>query len=75
MNGTNLGTQPLTSTVNPTLVDGGGYGLLVTAPSATLVTTAGFQVGCVLIDTTLGKLFINTGNTTTPTWTVVGSQS
>ena len=75
MNGTNFGTAKLTDTVNPWLVDSNGYGMLVTAPSSTLVTTAGFQVGCLLIDTTLGKLYINTGNTTTPTWTVVGSQS
>jgi hypothetical protein len=75
MKGTNLGTAHLTDTVNPIFVDGGGNGILVTAPSAGAVTTAGFQVGCLLIETTAGKLYINTGSTTTPTWTVVGSQS
>lgn len=31
--------------------------------------------GARLVDTTNGKLYINTGTDTTPTWTVVGSQS
>ena len=75
MNGTNLGTAKLTDTVNPILVDSDGYATLVTAPSAIAVTTAGFQIGCLNVDTTIGKLYINTGNTTTPTWTVVGSQT
>ena len=75
MQGTNFGTAKLTDTVNPLFVDSNGYGVLVTAPSSALVTTAGFGIGCLLVDTTIGKLYINTGNTTTPTWTVVGSQS
>lgn len=75
MNGTNLGTGALTDTVNPTLVDGNGYGLLVTAPSAGAVTGAGYQIGCLLQETTAGKLYINTGTTASATWTVVGSQS
>lgn len=76
MNGTNLGTGSLSDTVNPTLVDVNGYALLVTAPSsAAIASTAGYQVGCLLQETTAGKLYINTGSTTSATWTVVGSQS
>jgi len=77
MQGTNLGTAPLTSTVNPIFVDGSGYGILVTAPSAGAVATVGYQTGCVLIETTVGMLYINTGASAgvVPTWTKVGSQS
>jgi len=59
--------------VYPMLVDQNGYGLMVTGTSATAIK--GFQIGCLLVDTTIGKLYINTGTTTTATWTVVGSQS
>jgi hypothetical protein len=75
MNGTNLGTTALNATYNPWLADSNGYGILVTAPSAGAVTTAGFQIGCLLLEMTAGVLYINTGNVTTPTWTKVGTQS
>lgn len=35
----------------------------------------GAAIGARLVDTTNGKEYINTGTATTPTWTVVGSQS
>jgi hypothetical protein len=35
----------------------------------------GVGKGGLMTDTTNGKLYINTGSDTTPTWTVVGSQS
>jgi hypothetical protein len=43
--------------------------------SGTGVNKAG--PGCLLIDITasVGKLYINTGTLTSPTWTVVGTQS
>lgn len=40
------------------------------------VTFAGIAaVGAILIDTTNGKEYINTGTQASPTWTVVGAQS
>ena len=41
--------------------------------SGTFVGKAG--PGCLLIDTTNKKLYINTNTKASPTWTVVGSQS
>jgi hypothetical protein len=41
--------------------------------SGTGATKAG--VGCLLIDTTNAKLYINTGTKASPTWTVVGTQT
>jgi hypothetical protein len=38
-------------------------------------TSRGAPKGSLLVDTTNAKLYINTGTTTAPTWTVVGSQS
>lgn len=35
----------------------------------------GAKKGALVVDTTNGKLYINTGTATSPTWTVVGSQS
>ena len=77
MQGTNFGTAPITNTVNPMFVDGGGNGLIVTAPSAGAVTTIGYQTGCLLLETTAGVLYINTGASAgvAPTWTKVGAQS
>lgn len=36
---------------------------------------AGFSKGALSIDTTNGKLYINTGSASSATWTVVGTQS
>ena len=41
-------------------------------PSA---SRAGFSKGALSIDTTNGKLYINTGTSSSATWTVVGTQS
>jgi len=41
--------------------------------SGTFVKMAG--PGCLLIDTTNKKLYINTNTKASPTWTVVGTQS
>jgi len=38
-------------------------------------THRGAPVGAVLVDTTNGKEYINTGTATVPTWTVTGSQT
>lgn len=38
-------------------------------------TSKGAPKGSLLIDSTNAKLYINTGTSTAPTWTVVGSQS
>ena len=35
----------------------------------------GAPVGCLLTDTTNGKIYVNTGTALSPTWTVVGSQT
>jgi hypothetical protein len=45
-----------------------------TTPGVT-ATGRGYKKGTVLSDSTNGKLYINSGTTTAPTWTVVGSQS
>ena len=72
MNGTNFFQQG-NPTVNVALTDASGNGFLLTGPSASAVS--GYAVGAILSDTTDKKLYINTGTTTTATWTVVGSQS
>ena len=36
---------------------------------------SGFSTGALSIDTTNGKLYINTGSSTSATWTVVGTQT
>lgn len=38
-------------------------------------THRGAPEGALLFDTTNNKLYVNTGSTTSPTWTVVGTQS
>lgn len=45
-----------------------------TTPGVT-ATARGYKKGTVLTDSTNGKLYINTGTLTAPTWTVVGSQT
>lgn len=66
----------------------GGMQFLQFAPDTWLFTTAGAPTsgssgdgagwagkGSLVSDTTNGKLYINTGTMSSPTWTVVGSQS
>lgn len=60
-------TNSLTGTV-PTLA------VAETTPGVN-ASGLGAPKGGLLVDTTNGKLYINTGSDTTPTWTVVGSQS
>jgi hypothetical protein len=38
-------------------------------------SVAGFTKGALAVDTTNGKLFINTGTSASATWTVVGTQT
>ncbi|MFZ9311580.1 MAG: hypothetical protein ACO24O_08780 [Arenimonas sp.] len=38
-------------------------------------SAAGWSKGALVIDTTNGKLYINTGTSTSATWTVVGTQT
>ena len=54
------------------LTDQNGNGFLVSGntPSA----TSGYAIGCLMVDTVLGVLYINTGTATSATWTRVGSQ-
>lgn len=72
MQGTNYFTGTVNG-VNPALIDATGNGFLVGGASASAVS--GYAVGCLLVGTPENKLYINTGTTTTATWTVVGSQS
>lgn len=51
-----------------------GKMFLVSAGTPT-ASVAGFSKGAIATDTTNGKLFINTGTSTSATWTVVGSQT
>jgi hypothetical protein len=57
-----LGVLPVTTQGAPTSGTSGSY-----------ATFAG--IGTLLIDTTNGKLYINTGTKASPTWTVVGAQT
>ena len=54
-----------------------GTATLSIAETTPGVTATGFGAakGALLVDTTNGKLYINTGTAPVPTWTVVGSQS
>lgn len=51
-----------------------GYLFLYTAgvPTASI---AGYSRGCLAVDTTNGKLYINTNTSLSATWTLVGSQT
>jgi hypothetical protein len=62
-----VGTNSLTGT-SPTLA------IAETTPGVT-ATQRGVGKGGLLIDTTNGKAYINTGTSVAPTWTVVGAQS
>jgi hypothetical protein len=56
----------------------GSLGLLSlagTPVNGTAGTHVGAGVGALLVDTTTGKLYVNTGTEAAPIWTVVGSQS
>lgn len=66
MQGTNFG-QSGTPLVNPYLTDVNGNGLIVVGASASAVS--GYAIGCILIDNVVGKIYANTGTTTTATWT------
>lgn len=70
-----LGTN-LTAGVSPVvyvLTDNSTNALFVVANSPS--ATAGFAIGCLLIDPVLGKLYINTGTAAAATWTIVGTQT
>lgn len=59
------------------VIEGAGLGAPLTNAGAPVsgTTYAGVAaVGAQLIDTTNGKLYINTGTQASPTWTVVGTQ-
>lgn len=47
-----------------------GFLVVGNTPSA----TAGFGIGCLLVDNIAGVLYINTGTAATATWTRVGTQ-
>lgn len=57
------------------LTDQFGNGLITVGATPYTYAVKGFSIGCLMIDNVAGKLYINTGTTTTATWTVVGSQS
>lgn len=62
-----VANNSLTGT-NPTIA------VAQTTPGVT-ATGRGYGKGKLLSDTTNGKVYINTGTTTAPTWTVVGAQT
>ncbi len=51
------------------------YGPIPHAGAPDGTTAVGARKGALLVDTTNAKLYINTGTDTSPTWTVVGTQS
>lgn len=51
-----------------------GHLFLYTAGAPT-DTIKGYSTGCLAVDTTNGKLYINTGTSGSATWTVVGDQT
>lgn len=51
-----------------------GYLFLWTAGVPT-ASAKGYSIGCLAIDTTNGKAYINTGTAASATWTVVGAQT
>lgn len=57
--------------------DAGGYGPIVNAGAPVSGTTGAgtLEKGALIIDTTNGKLYINTNTKASPTWTVVGTQT
>ncbi len=60
------------------LIEGSGLGTPLMNAGAPVngTTFAGIAaVGARLVDTTNGKLYINTGTQASPTWTVVGAQT
>lgn len=54
--------------------DGGAYGPFTHAGTPTTQLNTIAEKGALVIDTTNGKLLINTGTLATNTWTVVGAQ-
>ena len=71
--GTNF-FQAGSPTVNVALQapDGSGNAFIVAGSSPSAVS--GYAIGCLLVDTVAGVLYINTGTTATATWTRVGAQ-
>jgi len=49
--------------------------ILVFTAGTPTASVAGFSRGALAVDTDNGKLFINTGSSSTATWTVVGAQT
>lgn len=74
MDGTNffVGVQ---GNNNPALVNAAGNGVLCAGASPFTTNTSGYAVGCLMMDTSTGKLYSNTGTTTSATWTAVGTQT
>lgn len=75
--GTNLAKKAVpTITVANNSLTGSSPTVAVAETTAGVDATARTSPkGALLIDTTNGKLYINTGSAQAPTWTVVGSQS
>lgn len=63
-----------TMTVASNGSEDGTLGITETTPGVT-ATHRGAIKGALVVDTTNGKLYINTGTPLEPTWTVVGSQT
>ena len=60
------------------LIEGSGWGVPLRNAGAPTNGVTGANVAAIgarLIDTTNGKLYINTNTQASPTWTVVGAQS
>lgn len=61
-----------------TLLEGSGHAAPFRnagAPTDGVTFANRAAIGALLVDTTNGKLYINTGTQASPTWTVVGTQS
>lgn len=76
-NGANLAKRAVSLiTVSDNAMTGAAPTAVVTETTPGVSATAlGLPKGGLVIDTTNGKLYINTGSSAAPTWTVVGSQS
>ena len=68
MAGTNYFT-PITSAIDVALTDEHGNATLAKCPTASIPSaTAGYAIGCILIDTTTGQLHYNTGTASSCTF-------
>ena len=63
--GTNFFTKTGDTNVYVALADRDGNAMLGYSPTANMPTTGGYQIGCMLFNTTSGSPYVNIGTTTT----------